>query len=247
MTGFRAPDDRRDLVYRVTGQVAHDFNNLLAPLVGYPDLILEDLPADHPAVPMVQSMRRVAGRMAAVNLQLLTLSGRNEQEHEPLDVEQVVDAAIRSLEPWPAGVDLRIDRSAAPAVVMGAAAPLQQAVCNLLRNAIEAVTGVGGGEIRVGTAGGQDAATGEPGMVRLTIADTGPGIDPADRDRLFEPFFTTRTGSERRGAGLGLCVVALVVEDHAGEVRIASTTGVGTTAEIVLPGCTRSPATEPGS
>jgi signal transduction histidine kinase len=246
MTASRAPDDRRDLVFRVTGQVAHDFNNLLAPLTGYPDLILEDLPADHPAVPMVQSIRRVAERMAAVNLQLLTLSGRDDQEHEPLDLDQLVDAALRSLAPWSADLDLTVDRSTAPAVIMGAAAPLQQAVCNLLRNAIEAVTGAGGGVIRVGTACESDPAAGGPGTVRLTITDTGPGIDPADRDRLFEPFFTTRTGSERRGAGLGLCVVARVVEDHAGEVRIESKTGVGTTAEIVLPASTRPPASDPG-
>jgi signal transduction histidine kinase len=109
---------------------------------------------------------------------------------------------------------------------------MQQVLLNLLNNARDALGHRG--EIRVVTG----LAAGRPGWVRLAVSDTGPGIAPEVRERIFLPFFTTKTG----GTGLGLPISHRIVRDHHGALEVTSEPGAGSTFSILLPAL---PATPP--
>jgi signal transduction histidine kinase len=115
--------------------------------------------------------------------------------------------------------------------VLADANELQQVLLNLLNNAREALGHQG--EIRIETA----PASGRAGWVRIVIADTGPGIPPAIKDRIFLPFFTTKAG----GTGLGLAISHRIVTDHQGAIEVTSEPGAGTTFTILLPGALADP------
>lgn len=220
-----------ELAGRVVGQVAHDYNNLLAPLTGYPELILEDLEADHPARSMVEGIKRVADRMAAINLQLLALSRRGFHEQEIVDMHKVVTAAVASLAPIPGGVEVSTVLRAESTQVRGAPTHLQQAVRNVLLNAVEATVLIGGGLVNVETA----AADQDGAAIAVIITDRGPGIDDEIKPRIYDSFFTTKPADQRRGAGLGLSVVASVLEEHGGTIEIGSSAGAGTRVVMHFP------------
>lgn len=113
---------------------------------------------------------------------------------------------------------------ASDCVVLGDPEKLKQVVLNLVMNALEAMKD--GGILRVGVS----CAAGDE-TVRLVVADTGVGIDPAVMGQLFDPFFTTKEA----GTGLGLSIVHKIVDQHGGEVRLESERGVGTRATVQLP------------
>lgn len=114
---------------------------------------------------------------------------------------------------------------------------LRQAVMNLVKNAYEAIDGdpgrdaKGGGSLSVSL----EAEGGEAGVVRLTVADNGPGMSADTRARIFTPYFTTKTGGKVAGTGLGLSIVQRIVEEHGGTIQVGSTPGLGTRFTMVLP------------
>lgn len=229
---------RLETAGRVAGQVAHDFNNLLAPMVGYPELIRMQLPADHPAAAYCDNMILAAQQMAEINEDLQALGRRGHFNQEPTDLNRLLTRSIEQLGDLPS--TLQLDLRLAPDIppVQGSAAQLQRLVTNLLTNAREAT--VDAGTITVVTenlyldrpvVGHAEVPIGQ--YVRLRVSDTGPGIAPEIRARIFDPFFTTKT-TDRRGSGLGLSVVEAIVEDHEGYLDLETEPGRGTTFSVYL-------------
>ncbi|HEY8475715.1 MAG TPA: ATP-binding protein, partial [Chloroflexota bacterium] len=223
----------------VAAQVAHDFNNLLAPLTGYPELIKNRLPPDHPAVAYCDAMLEAAQRMAEINQDLLTLGRRGRATREVVDLNRIVEEALAQVSTWPAAIALKLHLAEGLLPVDGSAVQFLRMVINLVNNAREAIEREGEVEIRTENVVLQrwDGRLRLPAgaYVRLVVRDTGCGIPPEIRDSIFEPFFTTKASGRRRGSGLGLSIVHAVVEDHGGAVDLESEVGRGTTFAVYLP------------
>lgn len=231
---------RLETAGRIAGQVAHDFNNLLAPLVGYPELIKMRLPEGHPARAYCDAMLEAAQQMATISEDLLALGRRGHFNHEPTDLNRLVDQALGQMDAMPS--TLIVNRGLADDLlpVEGAPAQLARVLTNLIANAREAMSDVGTVSLRtenvyldqpVGRYG--QVAVGE--YVLFEVSDTGIGIAPEVRDRIFDAFFTTKQAGRRRGSGLGLSVVQSIVEDHSGYLDVTSEVGSGTTFRVYLP------------
>jgi PAS domain S-box-containing protein len=224
----------------VAGQVAHDFNNLLGPLMGFPELIKMRLSEGDPAAGFCDVMIEAARQMAELNADLLALGRRAHVEYEATDLNALVKEALVSFEREPTRITVRVELAADLLPVRGSAAQLLRVVNNLISNAREAMQDAGELVVRtenvyVDEPTGGFARVGPGQYVLLEVTDTGPGIPPEIRDRIFDPFFSTRRSGPRRGAGLGLSVVQSVVDDHQGHVGVLSEVGRGTTFRVYLP------------
>ena len=231
---------RLETAGHIAGQVAHDFNNLLGPLMAYPELIRDSLPDGDDAHQLLTSMEDAAKQISEINQQLLTLGRRGHYNQESLDLNRIVEQAIRNLPPQPDTVTIAMDLADNLLHVKGGASQIHRAVSNLLINAIDAIDG--SGTIHVSTANHYvDHATmaydrisrGEYAM--LTIKDSGGGIEDDILDKIFDPFFTTKTVTKQRGSGLGLSIVDGVVRDHGGSLDLESHPGEGTTFRLYFP------------
>ncbi|MEA2639740.1 MAG: hypothetical protein QOF51_1134 [Chloroflexota bacterium] len=229
---------RLETAGQVAAQVAHDFNNLLVPLVGFPELIKLQLPADHPAVAYCDAMLDAAQRISEINEDLLVLGRRGHFEARPVDLSALVHEAVRNqvAEERRPYVDVDLHASL---LVRGAPSQLMRVIMNLLVNALDASPEHGRIQIRT-----EDVSLNQPlthhnriesgEYVRLDICDRGSGIPPELREHIFDPFFTTKSAGGRSGTGLGLSVVQSVVNDHHGYVDYRSDVG-GTTFSVYLP------------
>ena len=228
-----------EAIGRLAGGVAHDFNNLLNVISAYATLLGESLPPDAPAQDDVAEIGKSVARGATLTRQLLTFS----RHRVPELVHVPVDSAIREAEKMlrrviPPEIDLQIALGAGGATVFVDAAQVDQILVNLVINAADAMPR--GGTLSVHTAclSAGDALTHAdrlaPGhYVRLTVADTGVGMDGDTVSRAMEPFFTTKGATG--GTGLGLATVYGIVHQAAGDVRIRSEPGVGTSVVVRLP------------
>lgn len=211
----------------MAAQVAHELRNPLAGIKGFAGLLAEDLPPDSSGRRMV--MRIIEGvdsldRIAS-NLLILTqgVQGEGEQERQPL--EPVFDQAIALVEASTGGrFKVKRDFPAEPIPARIDAEKIKQLLLNLLKNAAEASGGQG------------EAAAGYrcnllSNEVRLFVRDWGPGVPAEARERIFNPFFTTRT----QGTGLGLAIVKKIAEMHRGKVEYIAPDGGGALFTITLP------------
>jgi PAS domain S-box-containing protein len=234
----------------LAGGIAHDFNNLLGAILGNACLVLETLEVDHPERTAISEIQAAAERGALLTRQLLSYAGRAPATRVPVDLSEqareVAELLRRMLRPE---VELCFDLADSLPAVEVDPGQLQQVVMNLLRNAADAI-GPAGGQITVRTSLARlerpelahlvVGAGLEPGVyVRLDISDDGCGMDPETRERLFDPFFTSKDS----GHGLGLPVALGVVRAHGGGIALESEPGAGTCFRVYLPASSR--AAEP--
>lgn len=237
-----AQAERMEATGRVAGQIAHDFNNLLTPLLCYPSLIKEKLPPDSEARKDLDMIADTAQRMVDINRQLLMVSSRGHAEYKSLDLNAVVRSLMELMRRDSKDhIEVKMDLADDLFRVRGAEEQLLRVVQNLYQNAIDAMGDAGTFTIKTQNAHIEkqpdDAESLETGdYVKMIVSDTGHGIPEGIRNRIYEPFFTTRhSGSKRQGSGLGMSVVYGVVKDHGGRVELKSEVGRGTTFTILLP------------
>lgn len=219
---------RLEALGRLAGGVAHDLNDALTAIEGSTHLVLSDTPEDDPRHARLEQVRLAADRARALAGQLLVVAGRHEREPRPTDVNTLVryaDGHLRGL--IGAGVELVVDLAPGPARASVDPARLEEALGCLVLNAREALAGPGAVVVQTAQ---ELRADGAP-AVRITVRDTGPGIDPWIRERIFEPYFTTKP--ER--AGMGLPTVHGIVRQCGGEVSVESVPGEGTAVHLLLP------------
>ena len=231
---------KMEAVGRLAGGVAHDFNNLVTAINGYSDLLLGRLGPEAPGRLELGEIRRAGDRAAALTRQLLAFSRSQVMQPTVLDLNEVVagtEDMLRRL----LGEDVRLVTRLAPEPV-GAKADrgqLDQVILNLAVNARDAMPR--GGELVLETAGmeldqamARQGVTVEPGSyARLSVTDTGEGMDPEVLARAFEPFFTTKEPG--KGTGLGLSTAYGIVKQSGGYLFASSERDVGSTFEIYLP------------
>ena len=231
---------KMESIGNLAGGIAHDFNNILFPIVGMSELLLEDLPQGSPEYENIQEIYNAGKRGGDLVKQILAFSRLSERKMIPVHVQQVLKEALKlSRSTIPANI--RIDHKIQPdcAMVMADPTQLHQIAMNLITNAYHAVESTGGAiavslrESHLAT-GHSGPASIQPGRYALlTVSDTGCGIDPVLIDKIFDPYFTTK--SKEKGTGLGLSVVYGIVREHGGDITVASRPGEGTTFSIFIP------------
>jgi len=230
----------------LAGGVAHDLNNILGPLVAYPEMIMMKLPEDSPARKQVSMMGKCAREAAEVIQDLLTLARRGRYEMAPLDINEVVQAYLSSVNfveltgknpdiKLIDNLDTEIDK------IMGSSPHLLKVIMNLVINAFDAMPG--GGKLTIETSqinlnklhsGFSNVSQGD--YVLLKIKDTGSGIEEKYLKHIFEPYYSKKEmGSS--GSGLGLSVVYGILKDHKGYYDINSKVNIGTEFILYFPAC----------
>jgi signal transduction histidine kinase/ActR/RegA family two-component response regulator len=235
----------------LAGGVAHDLNNVLGPLVALPDVILSDLEESGLTGSLpnlradVESIKASALRAAQTIKDLLTLGRQGRTKKDPLDIARIVAGALqgeslRFMNEANPHVKVTVDVPPNPIVVRASEAHLVRAIGNLVRNAMEAISGDGEVAVKLRkvrlTKPYSGYETVDPGeYAAVSVADSGSGISEHDLSRIFEPFFSRKRVGEQSGSGLGLAIVHGVVKEHEGFVDVASTIGAGTTFTLYFP------------
>jgi PAS domain S-box-containing protein len=231
--------EKMEAVGRLAGGIAHDFNNVLAGIFIYGEMLFEKTPGRSPLKRYAQNVLTAANRGRELVEQILAYSRSQRGKRVPVDVAHVIGETLELVRgSLPAGVRLEASAPERPLVVIGDATQLHQVVMNLCSNALHAVSG--GGTVRVAIeaadfAAGQGLSHGSlrPGRyLRLTVEDSGSGMDEATLSRIFEPFFTTKEIG--RGTGLGLSLVYAIVADSGGAIDVKSAPKQGSTFTIYL-------------
>ena len=230
----------------VAGQVAHDFNNLLGPIVAYPEMIRAELPAGHKCIDYLNDMESSAKKISDINQDLLTLGRRGYYNQEILNLNDILENALRQLRLRSDKVVFSVSKDKDLMSIKGGHAQIYRMLYNLLCNSFDAMREIGQITIKTenyycddSTVAFQPIPTGE--YVKLTLSDTGQGIPEEIKNRIFDPFFTTKTLGKQRGSGLGLSIVDAVLRDHNAYLDLKSEIGKGTTFYIYFPVCRKAP------
>ncbi|MDX6668375.1 MAG: hypothetical protein QOK04_1755, partial [Solirubrobacteraceae bacterium] len=232
--------ERLESVGQLAGGIAHDFNNLLAVILSYARFLRDELDEGHPLGDDVKEIEWAAERAADLTHQLLIFSRRDKAEPVPLDLNRIVGDTERLLgRTIGEHVELTTTLSAGPCPVLADPGQIEQVLLNLAVNARDAMPD--GGQLSIETECLEfDAAeakarvgAGAGRYVRLTVSDTGHGMNAEVAARAFEPFFTTKRVGE--GTGLGLASVYGIVTQASGHIDLSSEPGVGTTVTVHLP------------
>jgi PAS domain S-box-containing protein len=228
----------------LAGGVAHDMNNVLGALVGYSELMLLEIPDGHPLHRHVRYILESGQRGAAIVQDLLTLARRGTAVSEVVHLNRVIGDSLETPEirqlcaAFPQ-VRLVTDLDPQLLPIKGSPVHLSKTVTNLVLNAVEAMDGRGQVTLRTenrhldGPMSGYETM-GAGDYVVVSVADTGPGIAPADLAKIFEPFYSKKVMG-RSGTGLGLAVVWGTVKDHNGCVDVQSQAGRGATFTLFFP------------
>ncbi len=219
--------------------IAHEIRNPLGGIQLYARMLLEDLPADSDSRQVAGHIAQAVRSLDAIVGDVLHFARELKPRRRPLSPTDIFERAVAAHQPVIDAAGVRVWHEAADHAGMmidGDADLLHQAMLNLIRNAVDAMAGEEG---RPGVVLPQRrlmlAARREAEQVVLTVRDHGPGIDEADIDRLFNPFFTTR----HTGTGLGLAIVHRIVDAHGGTVTVhndeSDHDGGGAVFELWLP------------
>ncbi|MCK4856822.1 MAG: PAS domain S-box protein [candidate division Zixibacteria bacterium] len=237
---FAGRAQRLEEAGRIAGQVAHDFNNLLGPLMAYPELIKKEVPDSSSIQQMLTDMETAASRMCDINQELLTLGRRGHYDLELMNLNEIVEHAIKQIRPVPDKLVIEKELSPNLMNIKGGGSQLLRAVSNLIVNACDAMQDVGRLTVRtenfyVDEKQGELTSIPRGEYVKLTVTDTGGGIDADVLPKIFDPFFTTKKTDKKKGSGLGLSVVHAVLEDHSGHIDCDSVPGRGTSFYLYFP------------
>ncbi len=231
---------KMEAVGRLAGGVAHDFNNLLTPILAYSEIMTNLLPAEGRIHSYAVQIHRMGRRAADLTRQLLAFSRKQVLESAVLDLNRTI-ADLQSMLCRLLGEDVSLDVAldADAGLVRADPGQMEQVIVNLAVNARDAMPT--GGAIRIATAGvhlTQELPTAHGCVpagryVRVTVSDTGCGMDRPTLARVFEPFFTTK--GRGQGTGLGLATVDGIVAQSGGSISVESESGRGTAFSVFLP------------
>ena len=231
---------KMEAIGTLSAGIAHDFNNILTAILGFADLGAEDAPAGSKVKRYLFHVLHAAQRGKDLVTQILSFSRRGEEELRPTALAPVLKESIKMLRASvPKTIEMRADIMTEPSMVLADPIQIQQIIMNLGANAAHAMWRKGGMmtfELSCLTVTSENAASSEltPGAyLKLSITDTGTGMERDVLERVFDPFFTTKERGE--GTGLGLWVVQSIVKHHKGAITVRSTLGKGSTFEVFLP------------
>ncbi|MFO7707331.1 MAG: response regulator [Desulfobacterales bacterium] len=231
---------KMEAIGTLAGGIAHDFNNILAAIIGYTELAKIDSEGNAAVCSNLRDVLKAALRARDLVRQILMFSRQSQSEFGPVQVNQMAKEALTLLKATlPTTIQIRQELSN-HAPILGDSTQIHQVVMNLATNAYHAMREQGGlldvsvGEAKITEERPLELEHLPPGRyLKLTVSDTGHGIDPSIMHRLFDPYFTTKPKGE--GTGLGLAVVHGIVKHHGGGIQVKSRPEVGTTCDIYFP------------
>lgn len=223
------------------GGIAHDFNNILTIIMGFSEMALTDTGRDHCIAPLLNQIIEASKRARDLVNQILTFCRKAEHQKQPLNVAPIIKETLKFLAAsFPATIKIQSCIRDKGKLIMGDPSQIHQILMNLCSNAGYAMRKQGGVldvDLEVVDAKSIDALGTKfqnvSECLKLSIKDSGPGIDPEIRERIFEPYFTTKPAGE--GSGLGLAVVHGIVTSHSGVIRLNESYIQGALFEVYLP------------
>lgn len=218
--------ERLAAVGQLAAGVSHEIDNPVGIILGYAELLLEDLAPEDPRREDLQAIIAECQRCRRITGSLLGLARSTPVQHEPLDLADLVRETLTSLQPQKLFRDIECRLTVAGGLpsLVGDADRLRQVLVNLLVNGAQALGGKGKIEVTLERQGA---------VLVLRICDDGPGIGVELRERIFEPFFSTKPSGE--GTGLGLPVCRKLVEEHGGSLTLEQAAGSGACFRMQLP------------
>jgi PAS domain S-box-containing protein len=231
---------KMEAIGTLSAGIAHDFKNILTAIEGFANLGIKYVRGDNRAKRYLDRICRAVERGKDIVGQILTFSYRSEDEPKPTELIPVIKESVRmlraSLRPT---VEIRENFTTESSTVLADPTQAQQIIMNLATNAAHAMGQRGGTlTIELSDFSLTPQSAPAPGMtagpyLKLSVSDTGTGMDRQTVERVFDPFFTTKKRTE--GTGLGLWVVHSIVEKHRGAITVRSAPGEGSTFEVFLP------------
>jgi two-component system cell cycle sensor histidine kinase/response regulator CckA len=233
---------KMEVLGSLAGGIAHDLNNVLGALIGFSDLIKEDILDNKiPEIDYVDNIITASERAVGIVRQILMFSRREETKRVPTQLKSVVREVIKLMERTiPKSIIIKQDLNTEPLTVLADLNQVHQVIMNLCTNAVHAMRDTGGELLVIldnKEINKEDLPKGKncfPGIYEcVKIQDTGTGINDEVLKDIFNPFFTTKAQGE--GTGLGLAVVSKIIESHKGFITVNSKLGEGTVFEICIP------------
>ncbi len=234
---------KMEAIGTLAGGIAHDFNNILTAIIGYTDLAIRKLDENTAAGLDLGRVLEAGSRAKDLVRQILAFSRQSELERKPVHVAVIIDEVLKLLRsslPSTIGILQHITTAPEGDLILADSSQIHQVLMNLGTNAAYAMREQGG-ELTVTLSETivdsslislcpvLDAGT----CLRLTVSDTGHGMDAAVRERIFDPYFTTKKVGE--GTGMGMAVVQGIIKSHNGAITVYSEPGQGTTFHIFFP------------
>ena len=232
---------KMEAIGTLAGGIAHDFNNLLAAIMGFTEMVIEDLPGGSEEEKNLRHVLKSAHRGKDLIKQILAFSRKSDYVRDVMSLTPLIEETIQLLRASiPATIKIVFKTTATLDTVLASPTEIQQVIMNLATNAALAMRDEGGTlEINLNDIDFQpdtsafdlDIAPGE--YIQLAVKDAGSGMTPEVMKRIFEPFFTTREVG--KGTGMGLAVVYGIVTDLHGTITVESEPGVGSIFRLFLP------------
>jgi len=232
---------RIEAIGTLAGGIAHDFNNILSPIILHTEMVLEDIPEENPFRFNLEEVHDASIRAKDLTRQILTFSRQTEQDRIPLIISPIIKETLKLLRfSFPSTIEIRQNVETEGGAILADQAQIQQILMNLCTNAAYAMREEGG-VLEIGLTdvylSSSDVVQNdnlEPGnYISLTVRDTGPGMERSVKDRIFDPYYTTKGKGE--GTGLGLAVVHGIVKNYDGAITVESEPEKGTVFQVFLP------------
>lgn len=239
---------RLEAIGTLAGGIAHDFNNLITGIMGSVALLMDSITPDSPYYVDIKNIELAAGRAAELTKRLLTFSRQLPTQPHLLDLNQVLDETMGLLcYSMPKNIKLEVEKEPRIWTILADPAQIQQLIINLCSNARDAIPADKPGKITIQTKNViidkrrsmeiGDAYEGK--FVELAVTDTGVGMTAEQKERIFDPFYTTK--GVGKGIGLGLSIVYGIVKSHKGFIDVESDLNQGSVFKVYLPVCTETP------
>src|ERR1700736_4767814 len=230
LEGQLSQADKLSSIGLLAAGVAHEVNTPLAVISSYTQMLAKQLQGDPQKSGLLEKITRQTFRASEIVSNLLNFSRTSGTEFADVDINKVITDTLALLEHQFKTAKIQVHPELTPAIspIQGNPGRLQQVFLNLFLNAKDAMPG--GGTLSVATTNGD--------MVSVRVSDTGSGIAPEHIQRIYDPFFTTKTApkeGQKRGTGLGLSVTYGIIQEHAGKIRVESNPGSGTTFALDFP------------
>ena len=232
---------KMEAIGTMAGGIAHDFNNTLQIILGYGGMLLHTLPKENETYEFALAITEAGKSAAELVKQILTFSRQTEVERKPLKLQYMLKETLKLLRrTLPSTIELRESIAISGSQILADSSHIHQIIMNLGTNAYHALRSHGGiiavklDELEVD----QELMTEVPELIpgkymRLTVSDNGGGMDSVTKERIFEPYFTTKEIGE--GTGLGLAIVHGIITSYNGAIHVQSRLGEGTTFSLFFP------------
>lgn len=227
---------KMDAIGQLAGGLAHDFRNLLMAINGHLSLAKAAIPPDHPVQESLDQIAEASLQAGGITNALLTFTHKSPTLKQPVPLTSILEQTARLFRrTLPANILLDVRPGTADPWVNADATQIQQAIMNLAINAADAMPNGGVLTLAIDTPVHDTALAvpGPAGLVRLLVKDTGIGMSALVRNRIFEPYFTTKPRGQ--GTGLGLSITHSILKEHDGHIKAESEPGKGTAFTILLP------------